>query len=185
MNQETSVYELAMPEYTVSSKPDYQAVGYKMDEKIQSIFSGRPLIMRALTVADHPGKSLDDLVQIILELGYDRYDPQRKGVGYPGGIQDALYAGLYEGADAMARVIRLFYTGPPADRNEPPIRLDLLLFYDPAKMKRAPWIWNEELQREVPASHLDPFKTEDGGLLWFRDPEDKSSALLGLLKILR
>ena len=31
--------------------------------------------MRCITVADHPGKSLDELVRIILDLGHDRYGP--------------------------------------------------------------------------------------------------------------
>ncbi|NKB66200.1 MAG: hypothetical protein GKR89_03990 [Candidatus Latescibacteria bacterium] len=91
MNPEIPVYDIALPEYTVSSKPDYQAVGDQIDQKIQAIFAHRPIIERALTVADRPGKSLDESVQIILELGHDRYHPQRKGVGYPGHTQEALH----------------------------------------------------------------------------------------------
>lgn len=125
MNRKIPIYELPLPEYTVSSKPDYKAVGDKFDGKIQAILSDRPIIMRSITVADHPGKSLDELVQIILKLGHDRYDPQRKGVHYPDDIQDALYAGIYGGMET-ARVVGLFYEGPPTDRNGPPIRIDPL-----------------------------------------------------------
>jgi hypothetical protein len=30
------------------------------------------------TLAEHPGKSLDELADLILELGTDKYDPNRK-----------------------------------------------------------------------------------------------------------
>jgi hypothetical protein len=183
MNQKIPVYEFPLPEYTVSSKPDYKAVGGKIEQKIQEIFPDRPTIMRCITIDDHPGKSLDELVQIILKLGHDRYDPQRKGVHYPDDIQDALYAGIYGGMET-ARVVGLFYEGPPSDRNGPPIRIDLLLFYDLEKMKLAPWDWNTELGY-VPASHIKYDHPKNGALYWFRNPEDKPSALLGILKILR
>ena len=97
--------------------------------------------MRCITVADHPGKSLDELVRIILDLGHDRYGP--------------------------------------------PIRLDLLLFYDPDKMEVAPWAWNKGLMDYVPASHIDNRPRSSEHLYWFREPENKPGALLSILKIRR
>ena len=80
MKARVPVYTLSLPEYTLDPEPDFGAVGRKIDALLEARFRGRRTAVRAISLTDHPGRSLDDLVATILELGTDRYDPRRAGV---------------------------------------------------------------------------------------------------------
>ena len=178
MGNDIPVYEIALSEYTVDSQPDYKDIGAKLDQKIIEHFAGKEIILRGITVADHPGKTLDELVDIICELGHDRYDPAREGVHYPEGNGVDMHAGPWgidgksevvrEGVEVMWDAVGDFYEGPPSDRNGPPIRLDLLMIYAPEKLEYVPfedWDWS--------------------AMYRFKDPANKPEALLGIIKIYR
>lgn len=178
MKNEIPVYEIALPEYTVDSQPDYKDIGAKLDQKIVAHFAGQRIILRGITVADHPGKTLDELVDIIRKLGHDRYDPQREGVHYPKNLGVDMHAAhwgtdyhsqiVQEGIPVMWEAVGDFYEGPPSDRNGPPIRLDLLMIYDPEQLEYVPFLdW------------------ENSCMYRFKYPDNKRPALLGMIKILR
>lgn len=65
------------PEYRIDSKPDYMAVGTKVDRLIGSSFEDGKYVVRAIGSSDHPGKDLVDLAAIILKSGTDKYDADR------------------------------------------------------------------------------------------------------------
>jgi hypothetical protein len=180
-NPSIPVYTISIPEYTVDPKPDYAAVGRKLDRAIESHFQGK-IVIRGIGLIDHPGKSLDDLIALVLETGTDRYDAKREGVHYPEEYLTAIFAcpcevtqkltsahyheGRLEFGSVMAECVGDFYEGALADRGYS-IRLDLLLIYDRQQLLGLP-----------------DDGVEDCCLYTFRQPDRKREALLGIVKIL-
>jgi hypothetical protein len=180
MNHSIPVYTISIPEYTVSQKPDYAAVGRTLNRVIESHFQGK-IVIRGIGLIDHSGKSLDGLVSLLLETGTDRYDAKREGVHYPEEYPTAIFAcpcevtqkltsahyqDRLEFGSVMAECVGDFYKGALADRGYS-IRLDLLLVYDRQQLLGVP---NDDV--------------EDCCLYAFRQPDRKRDALLGIVKIL-
>lgn len=184
------VHSISIPEYVRGEKPDYLAVGRQLDRVIGAHFQG-DIAIRGITIADHPGLTLDDLVATILELGTDRYDPERKAVLHerydPHGVElHVLPCTVVEGklqsphidpraTYVMEDVVGVFYEGPPFDRNGPPIRLDVLTIYDPHQLEHIRFVVSDENSGEG--------GERDGGFR-FKHPNRKRDALLGIVKIL-
>lgn len=76
MKQESKIITVSIPEYTVDAQPDYDAIGSRIDKVLRENFEGTYLL-RVLSMIDHPKYSLDELVDIILKTGTDKYDPNR------------------------------------------------------------------------------------------------------------
>jgi hypothetical protein len=184
------IISVSVPEYTVKHKPDYIKVGGKVDGEIEKCFSNGKFIYRALGLDDHPGKTLDELVSIILESGTDKYDPHRKGVCHE---QFCVYdydiqAGSFEISNSKIVIeptdrfptlfgdtVYDFYEHSPLDRGYP-VRIDLLVLYDPDKMELA----NLALSGSPGVGpELEKY------LYKFKDRANKKEALLGIVKILR
>jgi hypothetical protein len=175
------VISLDVPEYSVESQPNYKAVGQKIDDALEENFMGRDVAVRALGLIDHPQFTLDQLVQVILEKGTDKYDPNRKGVEHESfePYKPDFQAGFCsigknhfgEGADTIQK----FYENVLLDRGYR-LRVDLLLVYDLNQLVRA-----EKVDKEKPSvdSRLEQY------LFRFKDPDHKPEALLGIIKILR
>jgi hypothetical protein len=117
-------------------------------------------------------------VNVILEKGTDKYDPNRKGIE---GFEDYdadLQAGFFtvgknhfgEGADFVQK----FYENVLLDRGYR-LRIDLFVVYDLNKLVQA------KKKPNTPGVHsrLEPY------LFKFKDPERKQDALLGVIKLLR
>lgn len=177
------IISISLPEYTIDKKPDYVSLGTKIDEVIASNFDGE-ILVRSISMTDHPQLTMDQMVKIILEKGTDKYDPNRKAVGheefsgYDYDIQagkvkteDGRIVGESEGAD----IIQKFYENALLDRGYR-LRIDLLVIYDPAKM-----ILAKKIGDRKPSVHprLERF------MFKFKDPNDKLAALLGIIKILK
>jgi hypothetical protein len=179
-----------VPEYTVAVKPDYLKIGKKVDEAIVKHFKNGKYVYRAIGLDDHPGKTLDELVSIILASGTDKYDPARKSVCHE---QFCVYdydiqAGSFEIRNSKI-VIELtdrfptlfgdtvhdFYEHAPLDRGYP-VRIDLLALYDPDKMELAKLIASGS-PRVSPELEKYLYK--------FKDRSNKKDALLGIVKVLR
>jgi hypothetical protein len=184
------IVSVSVPEYNVNKKPDYFKVGKIVDEVIEKNFSDGRYIYRALSSDDHPRKTLDELVSIIIELGTDKYDPARKSVCHE---QYSVYdydiqAGSFEIKNAQIVVeptdnyptlfgdtIYDFYENAPQDRGHP-VRIDLLVFYDVIKLEPA------KLKSPGPGG-VEPRLSKY--LYRFKDRENKQEALLGIVKISR
>lgn len=182
--------EVAVPEYTVSSEPQYLSIGNKVDRGIEANFPDGKYLLRAIGLDDHPGVSLEDLVEIVLRTGTDKYDPNRHGVahdqfaGYDYDIQAGpieirrsrlLLAPGERYPTVFGSVAWHFYREAPLDRGYP-VRVDLLLLYDAAGLARARKVrpWAPSVRKG-----LRRF------LYRFKNPEDKRRALRGMVKILR
>lgn len=181
MNLKPVIISLPLPEYTIDSQPDYQALGAKIDKALEESFQGKDVALRALSLTDHPQLTLDKFTDIIVKTGTDKYDPNRKGVDHEKfePYRPDFQAGFCtvgknhygEGAD----FIKKFYENVLLDRGYR-LRIDLLVIYDLHQLVQA-----NKLDESQPSVHprLEPY------LFRFKDPKNKPEALLGIIKILR
>jgi hypothetical protein len=195
MSRSISLYSVSIPEYTADAEPDYAAVGRALDPVIESHFADRKLVIRAVSLIDHPGWSLEELVATILERGTDRYDPEREGVHYPEGssvheifatgfivLAGKLHSPHYYGdrcpsGSPLGEVVSDFYGGTRLERGFP-LRLDLLMIYDFDHLEMV----GRQHERGLAPANISGLP--DGCLFRFRDPDRKPEALLGMVKIL-
>lgn len=187
---EVKVISVSVPEYTVDKKPDYLNIGRKVDEVIEQHFSDGKYIYRAIGKDDHPKLSLDELVSVILKLGMDKYDLERKSVCHEQFyVYDYdLQCGSFEIKNSKIVIVPTdeyptlfgdtihdFYENAPQDRGHP-VRIDLLVLYNPDKLEPAK-LKNPESAGVRPGLEKYLYK--------FKDRNNKRDALLGIVKILR
>jgi hypothetical protein len=183
------IFEISVPEYNLSKKPNYTKIGEKVDEFVVKIFPKGKYIVRAIGHQDHPNMSLNELVSVIKKLGTDKYNPDKIGVAHKefSDYDYELQAGEIEikGSTILhdddvdydsffAEIIYNFFENAPYDRGYA-VRIDLLVFYDPKKVVRAQKIASKNKQIEG----LDKF------LYKFKYPNNKKDALIGIVKISR
>ena len=184
----TKVLSIEIPEYTVDKKPGYMVIGPKVDKLIGENLEDSQYVIRAISLADHPGKTLDELAAIILQLGTDKYDPDRKEdewkayAGYDHDFQAStmeVKRGKTYGTEEddypsmFGDFIYNFYENMPIARNVV-LRIDILMIYYSSKVQLA--------------ERVDPSKPDispyDKYLYKFKDPSRKQDALAALVKIL-
>lgn len=169
------IHKVHIPEYKVGEKPDYRAVGRKIDEEIKLHFLGKRVGLRYLSLQDHPGHTLDTLTQIIIQTGTDRYDPKRK-MSVAHDFYDEKGVELFVMPVTVNAELRVsentisdFWDGALEDRGYS-LRIDLVVIYD-----------LEQLEK------ID-IRYEDGnvgeGDYKFRFPARKADAILGIIQIL-
>lgn len=73
---------VALPQYRVDSEPDHGTLGRAVDAEIRQHFMGRTVLIRGVGIQDHPGISVEQLIELIERNGTDRYDPTRTGDRY-------------------------------------------------------------------------------------------------------
>jgi hypothetical protein len=181
------VIEISLPEYTIKKKPDYVKIGKKVDSTIGKAFPDGKYILRAIGADDHPNLTLEELIDIIIKTGTDRYDPKKKAVAHEefSGYDYDIHAGIIEIKNSKVVITKNdeyptmfgsfvynFYENAPLDRGHA-VRIDLLLLYDPKKMQKAKKINQKALVKKG----LDKFL--------YRFKGDKKEALLGIVKIMR
>ncbi|HEV2230578.1 MAG TPA: hypothetical protein VGS18_00090, partial [Thermoplasmata archaeon] len=143
---------MSVPPYRVDREPDFPSIGLVVDRAIEGRFPDGKYILRAIGLDDHPGQSLDTLTQIVLSVGTDKYDPKRQAVGHDefSGYDYDIQAGPIEIRDSrlvletedrelgtvFGSIARHFYRGALIDRGHP-VRIDLLMLYDPKLVVRA------------------------------------------------
>jgi len=179
MNQ-PKIVTISIPEYTIDKQPDYEIVGAKIDQALVENFDGT-LLLRALSMIDHPQHTLDELANIIVTTGTDKYDPNRKGVAHEEfePYKPDLQAGevvIKDGklSESFSGDIKRFYENTLIDRGYR-LRVDLIVLYDPQQMVKA-----EKVDHTKPSvePHLEQY-------LWrFKNPDNKASAVKGIIKIL-
>ena len=183
------VIEVHLPEYNIKKKPDYVKLGKKVDAVIEKSFPDGKYILRALGSDDHPNLTLDKLADIVLKIGTDRYDPNRKGVchdefcGYDYDIQAGTITVKngklvipkdYKYPTEFGDTIWHFYEHTHLDRGYA-VRIDLLLIYDPKQLTKA---------RKFHSKAQSVRRGLNNYLYKFKHPKNKKDALLGIIKIL-
>ncbi|HEY4509014.1 MAG TPA: hypothetical protein VJC13_01875 [Candidatus Paceibacterota bacterium] len=176
------IITISIPEYTLDTQPDYSVVGAKIDKSLSENFVGSYLL-RALSIADHPQYTLDELADIILKTGTDKYDPNRKGVAHEEfeAYQPDIQAGTIEIKDgkliseSFAEDVKRFYENTLIDRGYR-LRIDLLVLYDPKQLVKAEKV--DDTKPSV-APHLEEY-------LWkFKNLDKKANSVVGIVKILK
>ena len=169
-------YTIHLPEYQVTTQPDYKAIGAFVDDELKKHFMGQMVGLRALGSQEHQGKSIDELVEIIKHDGTDRYDPERGGDRYDN-IENKqidlflLRRKISDKSRIFWQLAWSFYESPLKLRGQP-VRVDILVIYDLAKLKVA---------RTTHTHEGYPVVKRDGFV--FKDPSNKPEALLGIIKI--
>ncbi|MFQ5475243.1 MAG: hypothetical protein ACE5DM_05400, partial [Candidatus Nanoarchaeia archaeon] len=74
------IIEVHVPEYGIKEKPDYVEAGKKVDKEIEKNLPDGQYVYRAIGSDDHPGVSIEKPASIVIKLGTDKYDPDRKEV---------------------------------------------------------------------------------------------------------
>jgi len=170
----TKVSEINLPEYQSGKKPDSIVIGDKLDRLIYENFPGKEIVVRCVGLQDHAGKSVDELASQILADGTDKYDKTREPLAADLIPKEHLDNALYGepmtvdklGGD-MHLVIDDFYHGAKSDRGFS-VRIDLVMIYDHDQLTMLPDIYPGHDKSDV---------------FVFKNPADKKSALLGLIKI--
>lgn len=158
-----------------ANKPDFSTIGQPVDECLKKHFLGKRVLIRALGSQEHVGKSVDDLIRVVCEQGYDRYDPQRVGDRYENveGKHIDLFAlefTINRDGTYMEHFIEPFYYWCIKDRGFP-VRVDILILYDPDQLA------------VVEHRYKGREDTKTDGYV-FKYPNHKSKAILGVVKIL-
>lgn len=169
------VFSVSIPQYAVDKEPDHKAVGKLVDEVIKNNFEGQTIIIRGLSSTAHANKTADALVEIIKQTGTDRYDPERIGDRYENikGKHIDLFAFRRKVTPRMELFKDIswgFYHGAKAIHGKP-VRIDLVTIYDASQLKAV--VHQYEGRDDI---------KRDGFV--FKSPENKTAALLGIIKIL-
>lgn len=168
------ILTISVPQYTIDTEPDHKAIGKAVDSLIRQYFAGQTVIVRGISSNEHPDKSIDQLIDIIQQIGTDRYDPKRLGDRYEN-IRDKdidLFAFRRKVTPRMELFKDIswgFYHGAKAIHGKP-VRIDLLLIYDASQLKAV--VHQYEGRDDV---------KRDGFV--FRNPQNKAAAILGIVKI--
>jgi len=174
MGDRIPVYVIYVPEYSVTSEPDYKTIGKIVDDELRKHFMGCTIVARGIGSSEHPGKTVDELIEIIRYTGTDRYDPNRMGDRYEN-IQ-GKHIDLFGFRRKVGPHMRLFkdvvygFYQSALGIHGKAVRIDILIVYDAAKLKAVLH------QYEGRAD-----KKRDGFV--FREPENNRDALLGIVKI--
>lgn len=175
--EQIPVYEIHLPEYQVDTEPDHEAVGAKVDDFIKQHFIGQHIAVRCLGSCEHPGKTIDEMVEIIKKLGHDRYDPNREGDRYENneGKKIDIFAFDYH-IDKDSKIFSVF-TWPfyhwCKERSGKPVRIDIVIIYDPSRLEQIEFTY---------AGRESEGKRSDGFV--FKNAENKVEALKAIIKIL-
>lgn len=178
----TPVHAIALPEYTVDQEPDHLSIGRKLDAFLASRLAAGRYAIRAISLQDHPGRTVEQLITTIGALGTDRYDPARVPVLHdyygPKGIElhaipctvgpSGLTSTHADSGSMMGDFVSDFYHGPPVDRGGVPLRLDLLVCYDLARLV---------------GIRTDELESQETTAFRFEDPRDKPAALRAFVTI--
>lgn len=170
------VYTIHLPEYTIDNgEPDHGNIGTVVDDELRKHLMGETVLIRGLGSQEHPGKSVDDLIEIITQTGTDRYDPARIGDRYTN-VGDkyfdvcALRRTISPRSKIFWQLSWSFYRSPLQERGYP-VRVDILTIYDPKQLKAVTY---------SPIGQKDRIM-RDGFV--FRDPSNKPATIKAIFKI--
>jgi hypothetical protein len=169
------VLETTIPEHQPGNEPDHAEVGKKLDDLLKQHFMGREVVIRCIGSQDHPNLNLDELTDLVVKTGTDKYDANRMGVGYEEFVRKQIKVDFYgeitkitEDLNFMGQAIWEMHHSAIGDRGYG-VHVDLVLIYDVEKL-------------DMVMNLYDTHPTSDG--FTFKDQANKSTALLGVIKIL-
>lgn len=170
----TKLLEIDVPEYNISSTPDHLAIGKRVDGLIKQNFMSQTILVRGVASSEHSNKSIDGLIEVIQENGTDRYDSKRVGDRYKNieGKHIDLFAfpvTVTKTTEVFQHIVWGFYHSAIGVHGRP-MRIDIVTIYDAGQME------------QVSHQYEGREDVKDDGFA-FKDPQDKTSALLGIIRI--
>ena len=116
-------------------RPDFFSISLPIINLLRKHHKGKKIGLRMLGSINHENKTVDELIEIIRQLGYDRYDPNRKDNNYENfdgkkidlfmlEIQVGKEKGI-DGEEQIMHALHSFYVYP-----EKPVRVDIGIVYD-------------------------------------------------------
>jgi hypothetical protein len=168
------VHTIDLPQYQVDSEPHYRAIGRIFDDELKNYFLGQSLVIRGIASSEHPGKTVDELIEIIKNTGTDRYNPERKGDRYENseGKRIDFFAfpvRVDQNMEFFHQMIWGFYHSAKAVHGYP-VRIDIVTIYDAAQLQQVEHQY--EGQNEV----------KDDGFT-FKFPANKPAAVKAIFKL--
>lgn len=76
-NKNVKVLDISLPEYTIEAQLDYDKIGSKLDSLATVNLAPGEYVERSIGLIDHPDKGIDQLTDIILKQGTDKYEAGR------------------------------------------------------------------------------------------------------------
>ena len=142
-----------------------------LDAAVAAHFPGRRVLVRCISSADHPQLGREQLIDRIIEMGTDRYDPTRLQVGhefYGKWTIDFFATEARPGQDSVFQeILNDFAVGAVEDRGHS-VEIDLVLIYDRDLCEMVAGIYESE-------------HTSDAFI--FASPARKEEALLAILVV--
>lgn len=173
---EIPVYTIHLPEYQINAEPDHDAIGAKVDDFIKKHFMGQYVAIRCLGSSEHPGKSTDEMIEIIKTLGHDRYDADRAGDRYENKEGKKIDFFAFDYTINQNSKIFSFFTWPfyhwRKEVTGAPVRIDIIILYDPTRLEQIEFTY---AGREHEGARSDGFV--------FKDPNNKPAAIKGIIKV--
>ncbi len=62
------ILTISVPQYSIETEPDHKSIGKPIDDLLKEHFMGQKVLIRGLGSMEHPGKSLDEVIEIMLLL---------------------------------------------------------------------------------------------------------------------
>lgn len=168
------IVRVNIPEYDTSTELNLKSISKQIDAALIKNFDGKKVILRAVSSQAHD-KSQAELVEVIKKLGFDRYDPIRKGDRYDN-VHDKkidLFGQtkvIESGKDLSIFILKGFHIYGQKFHNKPSNKMDIWMVYDRSKLKYVTHFYEKYMVMK-----------RDGYI--FKDQINKPDALLGILVI--
>lgn len=172
----TPWFGVNIPKYYFDNIPDFKSIGAKIDNLLRYNFLDKDLVIRCIGSIEHPTKTQDELINIILTTGTDRYDPNRKGDRYENNENKkidffALSCHINQKDEYMVNFLEPFYFWPIVDRGFP-VKVDIITLYNPNHLE----VVEHTYKGRENETKRDAFV--------FKYPQKKSEAVVGIIKII-
>jgi len=160
--------EARIPVYEISiSSRNLEEINEKIDVEIKKHFIGQRICIRVLGSEIHKGKTIDELIGIIINTGTDRYDPLIKSERYYN--QEGKHVDFFALDFFINQKMKILDQFTWRKKLRPPLKIDVVIIYDIEKLVRVVY---------TPLGRVD--KKDDG--FSFKDTSS-SSAIKAIFKI--
>ena len=157
-NYSSNVIEVNI-QYDANKAPDYKVISEKINEHLKKHFKGQKIVVHPISGEEHPGKNIEDVLKHLLEHGTERAEEKNKEQPGKENTYDFLgnYHEIHDKSDIMS-----------AYAKDNKMQVDLIAVYDSEHVEKIPYY-------DKSKGIGDAYK--------FKQPDKKSAALKGVLKI--
>jgi hypothetical protein len=157
-NYSSNVIEVNI-QYDANKAPDYKVISEKIDEHLKKHFKGQKIVVHPISGGEHPDRNIEDVLNHLLEHGTEKPVEKNKEPGKEN-VYDFLgnYHEIHDKSDIMS-----------AYAKDNQMKVDLIAVYDSEHVEKIPY-------SDKSKGIGDAYK--------FKQPDNKKTALKGVLKII-